>query len=56
MRTMKKILFNKMSKKIAHSLGETSIRISEKAMNKSCFCGVYETKIPIELLKNSNQK
>lgn len=56
MRTMKKNLFNKISEKIAHSLGETSIKISEKAMSKSCFCGVYETKIPIELLKNSNKR
>lgn len=55
MRTMKKNLFNKLSEKMAHSLGETSIKISEKAMLKSCFCGVYESKIPIELLKKSKK-
>ncbi|APF23474.1 cyclic lactone autoinducer peptide [Clostridium butyricum] len=56
MKTTKKILSNRLCNKIAHSLGKTSIKISEKAMHKSCFCGVYETKIPMELLKNSNQK
>lgn len=54
MKFMRKNLFNKISEKAAHSLGKTSIKLSEQALKKSCFLGVYETKIPIELLKNSD--
>lgn len=56
MRNTKKKFINKIMGKMACTLGETSIKISEKAMRQSCFCGVYETKIPIALLKDFNNK
>lgn len=56
MKSMKTKLLNKMIGKMACSLGQTSIKISEKAMKQSCFLGVYETKIPMELLKDFNNK
>lgn len=56
MRDMKENLFNKMFEKAACFLGETSIKISENSLGKCGFGGIYETKIPIELLKENANK
>ncbi|AGX45382.1 hypothetical protein [Clostridium saccharobutylicum] len=53
---MKENLFNKIAEKMACSLGEASIKLSENAMEKCCFGGIYETKIPIQLLKQNVNK
>ncbi len=56
MKNMKKNLFSKIGEKLAITLGETSIKLSEKAMGK-CFMGCYyEPKIPIEMLKVNMKK
>lgn len=56
MNNMKENLFNKMAEKLACTLGEASIKLSENSLEKCGWGGVYETKIPIELLKENIQK
>ncbi len=56
MNNMKENLFSKIAEKMVCSLGETSIKISENALGCCCWGAVYETKIPIELLKEHIEK
>lgn len=56
MNSMKKNLINTIGEKVAVKIGEASIRLGEKSVDK-CFLGFfYEPKISIELLKSSKDK
>lgn len=48
-------LGDRMSEKIINGIGETSIKISEQARGRCILLGVYEPKIPIELLKEDKE-
>lgn len=56
MKNTRENLINKITEKIAYSVGTASIKLSENAMGYCCWGAVYETKIPIELLKEKADK
>lgn len=59
MRNMRAQLYNmggKIGMKVVEGLGEASIKISEQAMGKCIIFGIYEPRIPIEMLKENMQK
>lgn len=56
MKNTKVNLFSKITEKVAYSLGDASIKLSESALGYCCWGAVYETKIPIELLKEKIDK
>ncbi|MDP4145188.1 MAG: cyclic lactone autoinducer peptide [Bacillota bacterium] len=52
MRSMKEQL-SSMGEKLIANIGETSIKITEQALGKCIILGLYEPKIPMEVLKET---
>ena len=56
MNTMREQLFSKLGEKLAGRIGEASVKISDKAIEECIMYGLYEPKIPAEMLKNNMDK
>jgi hypothetical protein len=46
----------KLKETIAKGIGQEAVRISEKAVGKCLVFGIYEPKVPIELLMKKIEK